>query len=369
MRPINSMENRFKIIEIIDLIIRLFLIGFLLSWCFALVRPFIEIILWGIILAIAIFPLFLWLKARIGGRGKLAGTIIILLGVSVIIGPVSVIATVFVNNVETVTNSLASGSLAVPPPPEGVAKWPVIGQYVNRIWQSASVNLITVLSQFRPQLEDLATKLVFLAANMGLLLLKFIVSIIIAGILMINAQGLNRRASQVILRLTPQQGQGFLELATATIRSVTRGIIGVAILQTLLIALGLMVAKIPFAGLLALLSLVLCIIQIGPGIVVLGCIIYAWSTMGTLGALLFTLWMVPTTLVDNVLKPILMAQGLPVPTLIILIGVLGGTLVHGILGLFIGPVILSLGYQLIVAWVNQESVVISTISEEENLGD
>ncbi|HAC64147.1 MAG TPA: AI-2E family transporter [Cyanothece sp. UBA12306] len=348
------MENKFKIIEIADLLIRLFLIGLLLSWCFVLLRPFIEIILWGIILAIAIFPIFLWLKARIGGRGNLAGTIITLLGVAVIIGPVSLIATVFVNNAQTFSDNLVSGNLVVPPPPPGIATWPVIGESIDRIWQSASVNLATVLTQFRPQLEQLAKNLLFLAANIGLILLKFIVSIIIAGILMINAENMSRRVSQVFSRLTPEKGQGFLELATATIRGVTRGIIGVAILQSFLIGIGLIAARIPFAGLLSLLCLVLSIIQIGPGLVVLGTIIFAWSNMGTVSALLFTLWMVPTTLVDNILKPLLMAQGLPVPTIIILIGVLGGTLVHGILGLFIGPVVLSLGYQLIVAWVNPD---------------
>ncbi|MGB5770195.1 MAG: AI-2E family transporter [Crocosphaera sp.] len=349
------MKNTFKVVEIVDLIIRLFLIGLLLAWCFLLLRPFIGIILWGMILAIAIFPIFLWLKNLMGGRGKLAGTLITLLGVAIIIGPVSFIATVFVSNVQTFADGLASGNLVIPPPPEGIATWPVIGESVNRIWQSASVNLGTVLSQFRPQLEELAKNLLFIAANIGLVLLKFIVSIIIAGILIINAEGLNRRLSQVLLRLTPQQGQGFLQLATATIRGVTRGIIGVSVLQSLLIGIGFLVAGIPFAGLLALLCLLLAIIQIGPGLVVLPTIIFAWSTMGTVGALLFTLWMVPTTLIDNILKPILMSQGLPVPTIIILIGVLGGTLVHGILGLFIGPVVLSLGYELMVAWINQDS--------------
>ncbi len=349
------MKNTFKVVEIVDLIIRLFLIGLLLAWCFLLLRPFIGIILWGMILAIAIFPIFLWLKNLMGGRGKLAGTLITLLGVAIIIGPVSFIATVFVSNVQTFADGLASGNLVIPPPPEGIATWPVIGESVNRIWQSASVNLGTVLSQFRPQLEELAKNLLFIAANIRLVLLKFIVSIIIAGILIINAEGLNRRLSQVLLRLTPQQGQGFLRLATATIRGVTRGIIGVSVLQSFLIGIGLLVAGIPFAGLLALLCLLLAIIQIGPGLVVLPTIIFAWSTMGTVGALLFTLWMVPTTLIDNILKPILMSQGLPVPTIIILIGVLGGTLVHGILGLFIGPVVLSLGYELMVAWINQDS--------------
>ncbi|MGK7956388.1 MAG: AI-2E family transporter [Crocosphaera sp.] len=359
------MDNRFKVVEIVDLIIRLFLIGLLLAWCFLLIRPFLGIILWGIILSIAIFPLYLWLKNRLGGKGKLAGVILTLLGVGVIIGPVSVIATIFVNNAQTFADKLATGGLAVPPPPEGIETWPVIGDRVNRIWELASVNLASVLSQFQPQLEALTKNLLYLAANIGVVLLKFILSIIIAGILVINSERLSSRIRQVFLRITPKQGQEFLQLATATIRGVTRGIIGVSVLQSLLIGIGFMIGGIPFAGLLTLLCLVLAIIQIGPGLVVFPSIIFAWSTMGTLTALLFTIWMVPCTLVDNILKPILMSKGLPVPTIVILIGVLGGTLVHGILGLFIGPVILSLGYELLVAWVNQDvQPVLSNVENE-----
>ncbi len=359
------MDNRFKVIEIVDLIIRLFLIGLLLAWCFLLIRPFLGIVLWGIILAIAIFPLFLWSKNRLGGRGKLAGVILTLLGVGVIVGPVSVIATIFVNNAQTFADSLASGTLVIPPPPEGIETWPVIGQRVNKIWELASVNLASVLSQFQPQLETLAKNLLFLAANIGVVLLKFIISIIIAGILVINSERLSSKIRQVFLRITPKQGQEFLQLATGTIRGVTRGIIGVSVLQSLLIGIGFMIAGIPFAGLLTLLCLVLTIIQIGPGLVVFPAIIFAWSTMGTFTALLFTVWMVPCTLVDNILKPILMSKGLPVPTIVILMGVLGGTLVHGILGLFIGPVILSLGYELLVAWVNQDFQPILSNAENE----
>ena len=360
------MDNRFNVVAVVDLVIRLFLIGLLLAWCYLLLRPFIGIILWGMILAIALFPLFLWLKSRLAGRKQVAGIILTVLGIAVILGPVGLMATAFVSNVQTFSDNLSAGTLAVPPPPDGVVDWPVFGESINRIWESASVNLGTVLGKFRPQLEQLAKNLLFLAANIGLVLLKFIASIIIAGVLMINAEGLNHRLSQVLLRLTPKQGEGFLHLATATIRGVTRGIIGVAVLQSLLIGLGLMVAGIPFAGLLTLLCLVLAIIQIGPGLVVFPAIFFAWSTMNVTTALLFTLWMIPTTLVDNILKPILMSQGLPVPTIVILIGVFGGTLTHGILGLFIGPVVLSLGYELLAAWINQESATVSSISEIDN---
>jgi predicted PurR-regulated permease PerM len=358
------MESNFKVI---DLVIRLLVLGLLSVWCFILLRPFIAVILWGVILAIALFPFFLWLKAWMGGRAKLAGTILTLLGIAIIIGPVSVIATVFVSNAQTFADSLAAGTLAVPPPPEGVAAWPAIGKPLSHFWQQASVNFGTVLNQFKPQLEELAKSLLFLAANTGLTLLKFLLSIIIAGVLMLNADWLNRGTTRVILRLTPTRGQALVQLAASTIRSVSRGIIGVSVLQSLLIGIGLIVAGIPAAGLLALICLLLTIIQIGPGLVVILTLIYAWSKMSTLGALIFTIWMIPAMLIDNVLKPIFMARGLPVPMVVIFIGVLGGTLAHGILGLFVGPVILSLGYELGRAWINEESATASIPTDDENL--
>lgn len=358
------MESNFT--KNIDLVIRLLVLSLLGIWCFAILRPFIGIALWGVILAIALFPLFLWLKARLGGRGKLAGTILTLIGIAIIIGPVSAMATIFASNVQDFADSLAAGNLKVPPPPEEIATWPAIGQPLYQIWQQAFINLGAVLSQFKPQLEQLAKNLLFLAANTGLTLLKFLLSIVIAGLFMLNADGLIRNLNRVFLRLTPTHGLAFQKLASSTIRGVGRGIIGVSILQTLLLGIGMTVAGIPAAGLLTLLCLLLAIIQIGPGLIVLPTLIYAWITMKTLGAVLFTAWMVPAALVDNVLKPLLMARGLPVPIVVILIGVIGGTLTQGIIGLFIGPVILSLGFELLKAWINVEPIpaIASTDGEE-----
>ncbi len=349
----------------IDLAIRLFILGLLAAWCFVLLRPFIAIILWAAISAIALFPVFLWLKACTGGRAKLAVTIITLVGIGIIIGPVSLMATALVGDAQSFAASVAEGTLVVPPPPEDIATWPLIGQPLNNIWQEAAVNLGDVLSKFEPQLKELGKSLLLLSANMGLTILKFLLSLIISAGLMLNAEVIGLGLTRFLTRITPTQGQAFLQLAASTIRNVTRGIIGVSLLQSLLIGIGLIVAGIPGAGLLALLCLLLTIIQIGPGLIVLGTLIFAWSTMNTPGALLFTIWMIPAGLIDNVLKPVLMASGLPVPMLVIFIGVLGGTFAHGIIGLFIGPVILSLGYETIKAWINSEPSVASISADGE----
>ena len=347
-------------LQVIDLVIRIFVLGLVAAWCFILIRPFIALVLWAAILSIALFPVFLWLKKLLGGRAKLSATLITLLGIAIIIGPVSFIATVLVGNIQSFASSVEAGTFVIPPPPEGVATWPLIGESVNSIWQEAAVNLGSVLSKFEPQIQSLTKTLLLLSANTGLTILKFIFSLIIAAALMLNAEEINRGLTRFLTRLSPDKGSAFLELAAATVRNVTRGVIGIAIIQSLVIGIGLTVAGIPGAGLLSLLCLFLIVIQIGPGLVVLGTLIFAWSTMNTLSAIIFTVWMLPASQIDLFLKPILMASGLSVPMLVIFIGVLGGTLTHGIVGLFIGPVILSVGYELIKSWISSEPFVSSS---------
>ncbi len=301
-----------------------------------------------------------------GGRAKLAITLITLVSIGVIVGPVSLIAKALVDNAQSLAESITTGTLVVPPPPENIKHLPLLGEPLNNIWQLASVNLKEALKILEPQLKDLATNLLGIAAGIGLALLRFLLSIIIAAPLILNTEALNRNLTRVITRLTPSQGQDFVKLASSTLRNVIRGVIGVSAVQTLLIGIGLIVAGIPAAGLLTLLCLVLTIIQIGPGLVVLPTLIFAWSTMNTLTALLLTIWMIPATLIDNFLKPILMARGLPVPMLVILIGVFGGTITYGIIGLFIGPVILALGYELMRAWINADPSTVSVAADGEN---
>jgi predicted PurR-regulated permease PerM len=346
------MENNSKLI---NTIIRFFTIGFLLAWCFILIRPFIIIFLWAVVLAIALFPVFEWLKNRLGGRDKLSAILLALVGIGIILGPISIIATILFHNAQTIVDGIEAGTLVIPPPSPKIADLPLVGKPLNDIWQLASLNLKGLISQFNTQIVAFSKTLLLQATNLGLILLKFMVSIIIAVILILKTQSLNQGITLFVSRLAPSRGEEFIQLATTTIRSVTRGVIGVAVIQTLLVAFGLILAKIPAAGILTLVSLFLSIIQIGPGLIVLPAIVFVWTTMNPLGALLFTIWMILATLIDNVLKPMLMGKGLPVPIVVILLGVIGGTIAHGILGLFVGPVILILGYELIGAWLKEDS--------------
>jgi predicted PurR-regulated permease PerM len=338
----------------VDVAVRLVALGLLGAWCFALMRPFIAIVVWGAILAVALWPIFVVLQRLFAGRRTLAAGVLTLAGLALMLGPVALLLANLATSAETLMRALSRGALDVPPPPAEVASWPWIGPPLDQLWAEASQNLEAVLERFAPHLRRLANALVAIAATAGITLLQFVAAIVLAGVLLPNAEAIRPGLARFVDRLTPARGKGFVDLAGATVRNIARGVVGVAVLQGLLLGVGFLAAGIPFAGLWTLVSVVLAIVQIGPAVIVLGTLAYAWTSLDVATALLFTLWMVPASLVDNVLRPILMAHGLPVPMVVILAGVVGGTLLHGLVGLFVGPVVLALGWELLRAWIRAE---------------
>ena len=224
------MNSNFKVIDVIIRIAILSLIGF---WCFRILSPFIGVVLWGIILAIAFYPIFQWLKSRLGGRANLAAVLITLVAIAIILGPVGLMAKALAENASDLATNITDGTWVVPPPPENIDDLPLIGEQLHRIWTLASVNLKEALKILEPQLQKLATGLLGIAANVGLAILQFIFSIIISAALILNAKTLNHKLVRVVSRLTPSKGQNFVQLASSTLRNVVRGVIGIAAVQTL----------------------------------------------------------------------------------------------------------------------------------------
>ena len=340
----------------IDLAIRLVAIAGLATWCFVVVRPFLSIVLWATILAIGLYPPFLWLKRVLGQRATLSAVLLALLGISIIVGPLAFLGIVVFGDIQNLYATVAAGPFMIPEPPPGLESIPIIGATIADLWRSAATDLGSLLARLKPQLEALAKILLDLSANTGITIFQLLLSMIVAAGFMLNAAALRLRIAKVVRKLAPVQAEDLLKLSTSTIQNVIRGVIGVAVVQTALVSVGLLLANIPGAGLLVLLCFVLILVQLGPTLVVVPSIIYAWMTMGTLWALIFTIWMVAAGTVDNILKPIWMGKGLPVPILIVFLGVIGGTLTNGVLGLFVGPVVLALGYDLLRIWVQIEPV-------------
>jgi predicted PurR-regulated permease PerM len=229
----------------------------------------------------------------------------------------------------------------------------VVGEKLYALWEQASANLAETLAKLAPQFKALGSWLLSTAAGAGFAILQFLIAIVIAGVMLANSEAGGRATRAVARRLAGDQGEGFARLAEATVRSVARGILGVALIQFLLIALGFVVMDIPGAGLWALLCLILSVIQIGPFPVVLPVLIYAFSTSDTVPAVLFLIWNLFAGSVDNVLKPVLLGRGVEVPMAVIFVGAIGGFISSGIIGLFVGAVVLVLGYKLFLAWLGE----------------
>jgi predicted PurR-regulated permease PerM len=332
--------------------IRIGLVALLVAWCWDIVHPFVTPVAWGVILAIAMYPAFHALANGLGGRGTLAATLVTLVALVVFVGPIGMLVTTLLNNLQTLAADLSAGALSVPPPPESVAGWPIIGAPLDRIWGLASVNLSDALHEFEPQLSALGRWLLGFVAGLGLGFLQFLIAIVIAGLLLARAAAGERAARAFATRVAGEdRGPGFVDLATMTIRAVARGVLGIALVQATLAGIGLVVAGVPFPGLLAFLVFLLSALQIGPGLVLIPAIIYVFVTADLVTWILFAAWTIPVTLLDNVLKPIVLGRGAGVPMLVIFVGVIGGTLASGIIGMFIGPVVLALGYKLLFAWI------------------
>ena len=333
--------------------IRIGLIFLLLAWCFQIVRPFITPIVWGAIIAIAAYPGYIWLQARLGGRRKLAAMLFTLVMLIVVIVPTVMLSGTLVETVKPLAVELSEGSLTIPPPPETIKSWPVIGENLYSFWLLASHNIEAALHKIGPQIKIVGTWLLTTAAGAGLGILQFVFAIIIAGVLMPQAGGAYRTAHALSERLAGEQHTDLVDLAEKTVRSVASGILGVALIQSLLAGLGFMVAGVPAAGFWALLCLLLSVAQIGITLILIPVVIYLFNTADMVTAVGFLIWSIPVGLIDNILKPILLARGVKTPMVIIFMGAIGGFLASGIIGLFVGAVVLALSYEIFRLWLNE----------------
>jgi predicted PurR-regulated permease PerM len=263
------------------------------------------------------------------------------------------LAGTLVESAQGLAADLTDGTLSIPAPPESIGSWPIIGEPLERFWRLALVNLGAALGEIRPQIAAFGRWLLATVAELGLGILQFVIAIIIAGVLLPNAQGGGDAARAIASRLAGERGPDYAELGQATVRSVARGILGVALIQSLLAGLGFLAVGVPGAGFLALVCLLLAVVQIGPAVVLLGTVIYVFSTADTSTAVIFSIWSIFVALIDNALKPILLGRGVRVPMVVIFVGAIGGLLASGIIGLFVGSVVLALSFTLFNAWLKE----------------
>ena len=339
----------------IELTVRLVLVGLLAYWCFPIFRPFLIALVWGIVLAVALRPAHVWIERATGGRRKLAAILLVLLCIGVVALPTVMLSESLVDGVRFVSSELESeGQLRIPPAPERVAQWALVGPAVYEAWNLASTSLETVLHKFRPQVKAFGTWLVTLAKQSALTVLLTAVALVIAAFFLVRREAVAKTATDIGARIAGEEGAEAVRLAGQTIGTVAKGVVGVAAIQAALAAAGLALAGIPGTGLLALLILVLAVAQLPPLLVLGPAILYLVATDANMVTIvLFSVWSLLVTVSDGILKPLLMGRGSDTPVPVILIGAIGGLILHGLIGLFVGAVVFSVGYRLWGTWMAQ----------------
>ncbi len=338
--------------------IKIGIVALLIGWTFLLLKPFIGVILWAVILGVALFPAYEKMLAKIKSPGlrKLVVGVLALLVVFAFIMPTYNMFSSVVASSTASYKAIQEGTFAIPSPPETVKEWPLVGHWIYSQWSGLSTDLV----QYSVNHKDfILSKGAFIfSAMIGLMgtLLVLILAFVIAIVFMNNADGAYRIATSFVSRLVgSESGTQIVVMARNTIRSVVKGILLVAIIQSLLSFIGFQIFGLPAPGIFALIVLLCAIVQLPVTLAVIPPIIIAFATAeSNTTAIIFTVYIVLVSLIDNFLKPILLSKGLRTPTVIIFIGAIGGVMLHGLVGLFIGPVVLAVIHQLYMGWTKEE---------------
>lgn len=359
MNSNNNSSNTPLSSNAIEVAIRLILILLIATLCFQIIKPFIIPVIWGAIIAVALFPLYIQLNNLLGQRNKLTASLYIIAALSLLITPSIMLTTSLVETSTELAKNFNDGTLTIPRPDASINDWPLIGNQVFNLWSQASSNLEETLKQYVPEIKQAGKTLLSAITGVGGSILQFIFSILISGIFLINAQNSHSITVKIASRLTDkQQGLQFANLAIATIRSVAQGVIGVAVIQAALSGMGMLLIGVPGWSLWTVLILILAVAQLPPLLILGPVIFYVFSIdTSSSAAIIFTIWSVLISMSDGFLKPLFLGRGMATPMLVILLGAIGGMMLMGILGLFIGAISLALGYELFMAWLDKESEI------------
>ena len=339
----------------VEAAIRIGVLALIFLWSLQIIKPFVQIVLWAIILAVALYPLYSGLAGRLGGRTKLSAVLITALALAILLVPSWKFFGATVEEAREVSEKAEAGTLQVPPPPDRVRDWPVIGERTYELWNGASRNLGATLERLKPELAAFGKWALASLGGLAGTVLQFVVSILIAGVLLSTGDEGREFSVKFATRLAGPPGEDFVRLTVMTIRSVFQGVLGIAVIQSALAAIGFLAIGVPGAMVWALLVMILAVMQLPPLLVIAPVIVWAFATQSTTAALIFLVYGGFVSVSDTFLKPLLLGRGVDVPMLVILLGAIGGMIMSGIIGLFVGAVVLAVAYQLMMAWLEQDA--------------
>ena len=316
--------------------------------------PFMGLMMWALILAVTLYPLHQKIAKKLGDKQGCAATQLVLSGILVIGIPTVMLGGSTADFIRETHSAFQNNTLTISPPTPSVAEWPVVGKKLHATWTLAANDLPALLEKMQPQLGNFSEAVLGFVAGVMSGIFQFLFALIISGIMMAFGQSGSDTMLKIIHRLSGlEHGDQLHKLSTATIRSVAMGVLGVAFIQALILGIGFVWADVPAAGLLAIAVLVLGIAQVPATLITIPVIAYLWwSGDSTLSNTFFTIYLVVAGLSDNLLKPFLLGRGVDAPMPVILLGALGGMVAAGLIGLFVGAVLLALGYVIFMNWVD-----------------
>ncbi|MEZ5148760.1 MAG: AI-2E family transporter [Bacteroidales bacterium] len=348
---INSGQASKQVRHAMDITIKVGVVLLLLAWCFWIISPFVSIMFWAIIIAVTLYPLYTRLAKKLKNRNKVAAAIVTMILLAILLVPGFIFTESMVAGVKKYSYQFNAENFTIPPPDEQIKNTPLVGDFIYDTWAGAYDDFEGSVKSYSSQLKSVGQWFLDALMGTGMGFLQFLISILISGVLLATSNSSSRFLKKLFIRLIGEKGEDFALTTENTIRNVSKGVIGVAFIQAFLAGLVFVLAGVPYAGLWAIICLILAIVQIGPGLVIIPVIIYLFSVSDTWVAILWTIALVMVMLSDNIIKPLLMGKGASVPTLVIFLGSIGGFITSGFMGLFLGAVILALGYKLILLWV------------------
>ncbi len=335
----------------IDLTIKLTLIAFFIAWSIMLVLPFVAPLLWGLILAITLYPLYKGFLKIVKGKVGLASSTITIIMLSLLLVPTIIMISAIARELQDLKASINSNELVVPPPNPKVAEWPLVGKKLYEAWSLLNANLESGMVKYHDQVVVLCQKIIGAVRGLFSNIIMFCLSIIIMGVLLAYSEEAKKTIAILMKRLLGNKSHEFTVAMIQTVRNVAKGILGVAFIQFVIMGICFVLAGVPFAGLWALIVFMIALVQLPGAIVAIPIIIYIYSVKEPIPATIWAIVILICGLSDNVLKPLLMGKGAPVPMIVIFIGAIGGFVLSGFIGLFTGAIVLSLTYKMAGMWM------------------
>jgi predicted PurR-regulated permease PerM len=329
----------------------------LLGTCFWILRPVMPALLWSIAIAVSTWPLLLGLERRLGGSRTAAAFVLALLLTILLLGPVLLGVLAIVDNAAHIGDWLQTlPERGLPQPPGWIERLPFAGARIAQAWRTAIENGPEGLfARLGPYGTRIMTWSLGKLGGAGVTLVQFALTLVGVVFFYRNGEALSVRLRQFARRVAGEQGEGAVVLAAQATRSVALGVLVTAVVQALLATLGLLVARVPSTGILSVVIIVLGIAHLGPMPVLIPTVIWLYVQGATWRATGLLIWSGVVSVVDNVLRPFLIRRGADLPIMLIFVGVIGGLVAFGVVGLFIGPVVLAVAYRLLEAWLRHET--------------